>query len=167
MPRPLVSVKSVSTVLILVMVLAGCSEPRRESGPSPASHLLSGERPEVDAGDQARSGLEILYPLDEALFPPDVVAPTFRWIGPDWSDINNPDTTAIGFLKGDGLTEENAELLDTFIAGLADGSISLWQGPLNFQDGSPLLAAGETATPLQIWYMPALLQGIEGAAAAN
>jgi simple sugar transport system substrate-binding protein len=94
-------------------------------------------------------------------------APTFRWIGPDWSDINNPDTTAIGFLKGDGLTEANAALLDTFIGGLADGSINLWQGPLNFQDGSPFLAAGATATPLQIWYMPALLQGIEGAAAAN
>ena len=26
------------------------------------------------------SGLTILYPLDETLFPPDVVAPTFRWL---------------------------------------------------------------------------------------
>ena len=98
MPRPLVSVKSVSTVLILVMVLAGCSEPRRESGPSPASHLLSGERPEVDAGDQARSGLEILYPLDEALFPPDVVAPTFRWK----DGAPDPDAWRIAFQFSDG-----------------------------------------------------------------
>ena len=53
--------------------------------------------------------------------------------------------------------------LDSFIAGLGDRSINLWQGPLNFQDGAPFLKEGETATDQQIWYMPQLLEGIEGA----
>lgn len=92
---------------------------------------------------------------------------TFQWIGPDWANINNPDTSAIGFLKGDGLTAENGTALDEFIAGLANGSINLWTGPLNFQDGSEFLAAGTTATPQQVWYMKQLLEGIEGASAAE
>ena len=24
------------------------------------------------------------------------------WNGPDWKDINNPDTSAVGFVKGQG-----------------------------------------------------------------
>ena len=32
--------------------------------------------------------------------------PTFQWLGPDWADINNPDTSMIGFEKGPGLSEE-------------------------------------------------------------
>ncbi|HUT94238.1 MAG TPA: tetratricopeptide repeat protein [Thermoguttaceae bacterium] len=79
MHGPLVSVKSVSTVSILVMVLAGCSEPRRESGPSSAPGFSGKETPEVEGGDPKPARLEILCPPDEALFPPDVVAPTFRW----------------------------------------------------------------------------------------
>lgn len=92
---------------------------------------------------------------------------TFQWLGPDWSDINNPDTSMVGFANGPGLSEEEAASLDEFIAGLADGSINLWTGPLNYQDGTEFLADGETATDLQIWYMPQLLQGMEGASSAE
>jgi simple sugar transport system substrate-binding protein len=91
---------------------------------------------------------------------------TFQWLGPDWSDINNPDTSMIGFVKGAALTAEEATTLDEFIAGLGDGSINLWSGPINFQDGSPFLADGETATDLQIWYMPQLLEGMQGASSS-
>ncbi len=91
----------------------------------------------------------------------------FQWIPPDWSDINNPDTSIVGFIKGDALTEGNSTALDEFIGGLADGSVNLWSGPLNYQDGSPFLAEGEAATPLQIWYMPSLLEGMEGASQAQ
>ncbi|MGE3960101.1 MAG: BMP family protein [Dehalococcoidia bacterium] len=94
-------------------------------------------------------------------------AATFQWLGPDWSDMNNHDTSAIGFVQGEGLTAENAVALDEFIAGLADGSLSLWTGPLNFQDGSAFLAEGETATDQQIWYMTSLLEGMEGASTAQ
>jgi simple sugar transport system substrate-binding protein len=88
---------------------------------------------------------------------------TFQWLGPDWSDLNNHDTTAIGYVQGPGVTAENAAAVDAFIAGLADGSINLWTGPINNQDGSVWLAEGETATPQQIWYMEQLLEGIDGA----
>jgi len=86
----------------------------------------------------------------------------FVWSGPDWSDINNRDTSAVGFLEGPALADEWAGHVDEFIAGLADGSISLFVGPLNYQDGSPFLADGEVATDEQIWYMEQLLEGMEG-----
>ncbi len=87
---------------------------------------------------------------------------TWQWVGPDWSDINNPDTSAIGWINGEGLSADAASQLDEFIAGLADGSINLFTGPLNFQDGSVFLADGEVATDNQIWYMKQLLEGMEG-----
>jgi simple sugar transport system substrate-binding protein len=84
------------------------------------------------------------------------------WAEPDWSDLNNHDTSPVGFVKGQALTEEETAQLDEFIAGLADGSINLFVGPLNNQDGTPFLAEGETATPEQIWYTKQLLAGMTG-----
>jgi len=84
------------------------------------------------------------------------------WAGPDWSNINNRDTSAVGFVKGKALTAEWAAKVDEFIAGLANGSINLFVGPLNYQDGSTYLAAGQKATDEQIWYMPQLLEGMIG-----
>jgi len=86
----------------------------------------------------------------------------WEWAGPDWDDINNPDTSAVGFLKGSALTDQQSAQLDKFIAGLTDGSIVLFKGPLSFQDGTPFLAKGEIATDEQIWYMPQLLAGMKG-----
>jgi simple sugar transport system substrate-binding protein len=88
--------------------------------------------------------------------------PEWEWAGPDWSDLNNKDSSAVGFLKGPALSAENSATLDTFIQGLADGSIVLFKGPLNYQDGSAFLTEGETATDEQIWYLPQLLEGMEG-----
>jgi simple sugar transport system substrate-binding protein len=87
----------------------------------------------------------------------------FDWMEPDWNDINNHDSSAVGFLKGDGLTSSNAQLLDTFISSLADGSLNLWKGPLNYQDGSAFLTKDQIATDKEIWYLPMLLEGMEGA----
>ena len=86
----------------------------------------------------------------------------WQWNPPDWANINDPDTSAVGFVEGDGLGDAKAQL-DEFIAGLASGDIVLWKGPLSYQDGTAFLADGETATDLQIWYMPQLLQGVTGA----
>jgi simple sugar transport system substrate-binding protein len=91
----------------------------------------------------------------------------FEWFGPDWADLNNIDTSGIGFLPGPGLSAENAATLDEFIAGLADGSINLFAGPLNYQDGTPFLAEGEVATDLQIWFMEQLLEGMVGASSPS
>ncbi|WP_238613479.1 BMP family lipoprotein, partial [Candidatus Oscillochloris fontis] len=87
------------------------------------------------------------------------------WIAPDWSDINNPETSIVGFQKGAGLTAENAATLDNFIAMLADGSLNLYTGPLNYQDGTPFVAEGAVADDTTIWYTEQLLEGIEGQSA--
>lgn len=89
------------------------------------------------------------------------------WLDPDWDDINNPDTSAIGWESGPALGEEAAAELDEFIAGLASGDVDLFVGPLNFQDGSEFLADGEEATDADIWYTTQLLEGIEGASAPD
>jgi simple sugar transport system substrate-binding protein len=91
----------------------------------------------------------------------------FQWLGPDWSDINNHDTSMIGFIEGPALSAEASGSLDEFIAGLADGSINLFTGPLNWQDGSTFLGDGEVATDLQIWYSGQLLEGMRGASSAD
>jgi simple sugar transport system substrate-binding protein len=91
----------------------------------------------------------------------------FEWFGPDWADINNPETSGIGFVNGPALSEENAGLLAEFVAGLADGSIALFTGPLNYQDGTPFLGDGEVATDVQIWFMEQLLEGMEGASSPS
>jgi simple sugar transport system substrate-binding protein len=92
--------------------------------------------------------------------------PEWKWLDPDWKDINNAETSTVGFVEGPGLAPENKQKLDAFIKGLGDGSINLWQGPLNFQDGTSFLIQGEKANDKQIWYTPQLLQGIEGQSAA-
>jgi simple sugar transport system substrate-binding protein len=83
------------------------------------------------------------------------------WIAPDWSDINNLDSSIVGFQKGEALSTEAGAKIDEFIAALA-GGLNLWTGPLNLQDGTALLAEGAVATDQQIWYLPQLLEGMEG-----
>ena len=87
--------------------------------------------------------------------------PGFVLFGPDWADINNHNTSGIGFKAGKALTQ--GDKLDTFISFLADGN-SLFVGPLNYQDGTPFLKAGEKANVNQIWYQTSLLDGISGQA---
>jgi simple sugar transport system substrate-binding protein len=109
---------------------------------------------------------------------------SWDWNPPDWTDINAPDTSAVGFVYGDALSDQDKATLDEFIGLLAagaqgeEGGLVLFTGPLTFQDGSVFLADGQVATPRQIWFEaanadeamtpeevtpPQLLQGIEGA----
>jgi len=85
----------------------------------------------------------------------------FLWLGPDWKDINNLETSSVGFIKGPGLSEEAPAQVDKFIEELA-GGLNLWVGPLKLQDGTVYLKEGEVATDVQIWYLPQLLEGMEG-----
>ncbi len=85
----------------------------------------------------------------------------FVWLGPDWKDINNSETSMIGFLPGNALGDKK-KFIDEFVKGMGDGTINLYKGPINFQDGTPYIKAGETATEQQIWYLPQLLAGMEG-----
>jgi len=86
---------------------------------------------------------------------------TFMWVGPDWKDINNPDTSAVGFKEGDALNDDASDAVTNFIDELANG-LNLWVGPLKLQDGTVYLKDGEKATDQQIWYLPQLLEGMEG-----
>ncbi len=98
-------------------------------------------------------------------------APAWDWVGPDWSDINNPDTSTIGFLPGAGLSEEASASLTDFIAlltsyatnPLVPESFALWTGPLAKQDGTVLAESGQLVDPLDVWYLDQLLQGMVGA----
>ena len=85
----------------------------------------------------------------------------FQWNGPDWKDINNADTSAVGFEKGQGLSADASAKLDSFISELA-GGLNLWTGPINLQDKTAYLADGVVATDAQVWYLPQLLEGMEG-----
>ncbi|MFV0439653.1 MAG: BMP family protein [Desulfopila sp.] len=86
----------------------------------------------------------------------------FLWLGPDWSDINNAATSSIGYAEGKAMTDEQKKALADFEKALA-GGLDLFSGPLKYQDGSDFLAAGQTATDEQVWNLPQLLEGMEGA----
>lgn len=90
----------------------------------------------------------------------------WQWIGPDWDDLNNKDTSAIGWIDGDGLSAEAKANLDVFIKDLSDG-LNLFSGPLNYQDGTPWLSADEEASDHDIWYTEQLLEGIVGASSSE
>jgi simple sugar transport system substrate-binding protein len=85
----------------------------------------------------------------------------FIWDGPDWANINDPDTSMIGFEKGPALSADASGQVDQFIDELANG-LNLWTGPLNLQDGSVYLESGAVASDQEIWYLPQLLEGMEG-----
>ena len=88
---------------------------------------------------------------------------SWDWNNPNWDDLTDLDVTPVGWLPGPALGDEQKANLDEFIAGLASGDINLYVGPLNLQDGSVYLEDGEAATDAQKWYLPQLLEGMEGA----
>lgn len=91
--------------------------------------------------------------------------PDWVWLDPDWSDINNLDSSIVGFLAGPAFSAEAEKALDAFIKDLGSKKIELFKGPLNYQDGSIFLKKDEIATDQQIWYMKQLLQGMTGQSA--
>ncbi|SFM95029.1 BMP family lipoprotein [Thermodesulforhabdus norvegica] len=89
------------------------------------------------------------------------------WLGPDWSDINNPDTSSVGFMPGPALSAEVSSAMNDFVRQMASGSLNLFTGPLYYQDGTVFLEEGQQATDEQIWYMKQLLQGMIGPSSAK
>lgn len=89
------------------------------------------------------------------------------WLGPDWKDINNKETSYVGFEPGTAISVENHGALLSFIDDLAAGKVNLFEGPLNYQDGSTFVKAGEVATDKQVWYMEQLLEGMTGQSKAK
>jgi simple sugar transport system substrate-binding protein len=93
--------------------------------------------------------------------------PSWLWLPPDWNDINNPDTSNVGFVAGPALPAEVKRQLGQFIKDLGSGKVDLFKGPIKYQDGSMFVAAGATASDKQIWYMEQLLEGMQGASSAK
>ncbi|MEJ5348588.1 MAG: BMP family ABC transporter substrate-binding protein [Desulfosoma sp.] len=89
------------------------------------------------------------------------------WLGPDWKDLNNEQTSSLGFIKGAALSSEAAKALDGFVTDLASGSLNLFAGPLYYQDGSVFVPAGAIASDQDIWTMKQLLKGMEGQSSAK
>ena len=99
-------------------------------------------------------------------FVKDSMAGNFKsrwlWLGPDWENMNNMDTSHVGFQDGPALPLSVKQTLHTFIKDLGSNRINLFKGPLQYQDGSTFLKDGEVASDKQIWYMPQLLKGMSG-----
>jgi simple sugar transport system substrate-binding protein len=93
--------------------------------------------------------------------------PEWLWLGPDWKDINNPETSIVGFVPGAALPAGAKPELDKFVKDLGSGTVNLFKGPLNYQDGKVFVKAGETASDKQIWHMEQLLQGMQGQSSAK
>jgi simple sugar transport system substrate-binding protein len=89
------------------------------------------------------------------------------WLGPDWKNINNPNTSHVGFLRGQALSVPAQRALDRFIGELASGKAKLFKGPLFYQDGSVFVKAGQNATDHEVWYMEQLLKGMTGQSKAK
>jgi simple sugar transport system substrate-binding protein len=86
------------------------------------------------------------------------------WSEPDWSNLTDKTTTAVGWVPGPGL-EANADWMtavDSYISSLASGDVAVWTGPINLQDGTEYVPAGEVASDQDVWYLPQLLEGMSG-----
>ncbi|MBL8131073.1 MAG: BMP family ABC transporter substrate-binding protein [Anaerolineae bacterium] len=87
--------------------------------------------------------------------------PKFLWPQPDYANYDDVTMNSTYFIPGTALSEEAAAALEELKSELA-GGLDLWAGPINLQDGTPYIADGETATLEQLWYLPQLLEGMDG-----
>ncbi len=88
--------------------------------------------------------------------------PSWDWNGADWANLADPTKTDVGWVNGAALTGDAVTNLADYISQLASGDLHVWTGPINLQDGTEYIAAGAVATDQQEWYLPQLLQGMEG-----
>ena len=87
---------------------------------------------------------------------------SWDWNAPYWDDLTDNSITAVGWLDGPGLSADASSQLSEFIGDLASGALNLWTGPINLQDGSVYVSDGVEATDNEVWYLPQLLEGMQG-----
>ncbi len=96
--------------------------------------------------------------------------PSWDWAAPNWTYFDDPTQTPIGFVTGAAFPEEQTDHLQAFIHDMAEytanpfvpTSFPVWQGPLRLQDGTILAAEDELVNVLDVWYLPQLLEGMDG-----
>ena len=81
------------------------------------------------------------------------------WNGANYDALTDPASTDVGWVDGEGLGDAATDLHD-FISQMASGDVNVWTGPINLIDGTEYIAAGAEATDQQVWYLPALLEGM-------
>jgi len=64
---------------LTILLAVGCSKSPTPSGGSNGPAPAPGQTADAAAKNAPSRPIQILYPPDKALFPPDIVAPTFRW----------------------------------------------------------------------------------------
>ncbi len=89
-------------------------------------------------------------------------AQTFVRMKADWANIDSREKTGFGWKMGKGANDDVKKFLPEFIKGLGDGSINLLTGPVKFQDGSVFVPEGKTAALVEMWYLPQLVEGVQG-----
>jgi len=87
---------------------------------------------------------------------------SWDWNGANWDALTDPSATNVGWVNGPALSADAAAHLADYISKLASGELVVWSGPINLQDGTEYIAAGAVATDDEIWYLPQLLEGMEG-----
>ena len=88
----------------------------------------------------------------------------WTWSNPNWKDINNADSSAIGFVTGAALSETNRAAPERLHRRSRQRQTQPVQRPAQLPGRySVYLKTGEIATDKQIWYLKQLLQGMEGA----
>ena len=87
---------------------------------------------------------------------------SWDWNDPYWEDLTDEDKSPVGWMMGPGLTDDIKADLEDFIGKMASGEVNVWEGPLNLQDGTEYIADGAAATDEEIWYLPQLIEGMEG-----
>lgn len=106
---------------------------------------------------------------------------SWDFIAPVWDEISadgfytGEDTSIVGYVTGEGSSEEVNETLVDFAETIAEFQNAeenaerffLWEGPLNLQDGTVLAEEGEFVPILDIWFLPQLLEGMTGASTSE
>jgi len=97
----------------------------------------------------------------------DAWAQDWSWNGADYTALDDPSATPVGWLDGPALGADAATDLHDFIAQMGAGqftdgagALNVWTGPINLIDGTEYIAAGAVATDDEVWYLPALLEGM-------
>jgi simple sugar transport system substrate-binding protein len=82
------------------------------------------------------------------------------WNGANYDALTDPTATDVGWVDGPALGADAAVDLHDFISQMASGAVNAWTGPINLIDGTEYIAAGAVATDQELWYLPALLEGM-------
>jgi tetratricopeptide (TPR) repeat protein len=71
---------AVLPTFLVAFAVIGCSKPQPTGAGSNDPAASTGQAPAASVENAPPRPMQILEPLDKALFPPDIAAPTFRWL---------------------------------------------------------------------------------------